>query len=161
MANPYEKAKKLSKIEKDKRKDPEYRKKQAENMREVALKQWQDPEYRRKQLSDREYRHKDKKFMKKMNKLNKNKFKDNDIVRDKISETQKKNFKDPKRRAQHTKMTRDTAEVRSDKMKANWDRPSFVYKVMKHRYNHERALDFIERKFGLEQRTECEARLEQ
>lgn len=159
MANPYEKAKKLSKIAKDKRQDPEYLKKQSENMRKVALEKWQDPEYRRKQLSDREYRHKDKKFMRKMRRLNENKFKDG-ILKEKISKTQKENFKDPERRERHRQMTIDTAEVRSDKMKANWDRPEFVYKVMKHRFNHERALDYIEKKFGLEQRTECERELQ-
>jgi len=140
---------------KDKRRSEEFRKHQSEIMKEIARKNWENPEYREKQLAERRKRKYNKDFVEKMTKVNREKFV-NDNVREKISKTQKKKFSNRERREQHRQMTIETAKQRSKKMKENWNDPFFVYRIMKNRFNVSRALDVIEKRFGIETRTECE-----
>lgn len=128
-------------------------------MKKVALKNWEDPEYRAKQLADRKTRKDNPEFLEKMREINIEKFQDENIKK-KISAKQKRNFKNPERKEKHHQMLEDTMEQRSEKMKNNWNNPFFVYRVMKSRLNPSKALETIEKRFGIGTRIECEEILE-
>lgn len=159
MIKPHEKAKKLSKKMKDKRKSQEFREETSKRMKKVALEKWEDPEYRAKQLADRKTRSKNPEFRAKMKEIS-IKNANNPEIRKKISKTQKKNFQKPARKQQHLQMVKDTAEQRRKRMKEKWSDPYFVYRIMKARTNNDKALDVIEKRFGEKQRKECEKILE-
>jgi len=118
---------------------------------------WEDPEYRATLEKERKERWDDKEWAKAQKKrLNDSQTPE---VCKKISEGQKKSFEDPERLRKHQEMVQKTAEVRSQKMKKNWNDPKFIYKIFSAKCNHEIALNIIENRLGKEVRDKFEKEL--
>jgi hypothetical protein len=110
-------------------------------------------------MEDRQRRKEDKEYANKISKIKKEFYKDSKN-REKQSKAKKQYFKNhPEKLEKHKQMTKNTAKQRSEKMKANWENPAYIYKIMEARVGHDRALEIIEEKLGKKARRRFEEEL--
>jgi len=152
MKSPAER-KKMQKSRKKKSKE-ELAKENSRTMK----KKWENPEFRQEMTEKIQKRSQDPEYREKMSKTMKKAI--TAESREKMSTSKKKKFAtDPEYVKQHIEMTRKTAKKRSQKMKNNWNDPEKAYNFIKGRSDHMNALDYVERKFGEEERWKLEEKL--
>jgi hypothetical protein len=144
----HNKAKKLSKIMKEKWKNVDFKKERSKTQSKIMTEKWQDPVFANHISTKNRERNQSAEYKANMSVIMTNLY-STDEKRQQLSESRTTALQNPQIYNAHVQMLKDTALIRSEKMKDNWQDPDFCYRVMTARYGEERAKRYVYNKFGV------------